>query len=223
MNHTDVEVIIPNQFMAERDRLDLIFERQHQLMEKYEAIEHANGFIHESIYKQPIDFDNRFAQARIKDFCWRVTEEIGEMLEPHEDPHFLEELSDVLHFMTELCIMCNIKPDDIIGRSFHEICRLESYWRGFMTEWQTPLWRHANPVEVLDIIRKLAEAANCLKMKPWKQTTVLTDIPKFKLCIVGAYLKTLKVARKTGITADGLFRLYYAKSEVNNVRIRTKY
>lgn len=213
--------MIPNQFMAERDRLDIIFERQKELMEKYDQIEHRNG--QHPTHGQLWHIDDRQCQARIKDFCWRVTEELGEMINATTDPHFLEEMSDALHFMTELCLMAGITTDEILGRSFHEIDRLEVFWRQYMTEYGAPLNKNYSPEDVLAIISKLALAANCLKLKPWKQTAMLTDQSAFKLHMVGAYLKLLKLARKTGISADGLYRLYYDKSEVNNFRIRSKY
>lgn len=213
--------MIPNQFTAERDRLDMIFERQHELMMKFDVIEHQNG--QHPVYGGVYDLNDRMFQARVKDFCWRVTEELGEMINATSDPHFLEEMSDAVHFMTELCIMTGIKTEDILGRSFHETCRLEVYWRQFLTEYHPPLVKNYTKEDVLDIISKLALAANCLKLKPWKQTAVLTDEATFKLHLIGAYLKLLKLARKTGVSADGFFRLYYDKSEVNNFRIGSKY
>lgn len=213
--------MIPNQFMAERDRLDLIFERQHSLMEQFDKIEHENG--QNPIYEGVFILDDRQCQARVKDFCWRITEELGEMVNATSDAHFLEELVDALHFMTELCLIVGIKNDEILGRSFHEIDRLEVFWRQYLSEYTAPLTKNYSPEDVLAVISKLALAANCLKLKPWKRTGMPVDQGAFRLHVISAYLKLLKLARKTGVSADGLFRVYYDKSEVNNFRIRSKY
>lgn len=53
----------------------------------------------------PVNLDDKRGQARIKDFSWRITEEIGEALDAMENEsallHFHEELVDGLHFLTE--------------------------------------------------------------------------------------------------------------------------
>lgn len=235
MNVDDIEVVIPNQFHNEMDRLDHIFSRQLQLALKYETIEIKNELLFPQLVPKegdtdcpyPYNIDDRFAQARIKDFCWRVTEELMEMCEPISDTHFLEELSDALHFMVELLIICGIKSDDIIGRSFHEQCRLDLFWKRrdheLLGTYQKPIHRNYDQHDVMRILQPLGLAANCLKQKPWKQTHQLTDIDRFKGYMKQSFLSMLTFARLTGITADEFFRMYYKKSEVNNFRIRSNY
>ena len=60
------------------DKLDAIFARQRELMEKYHDIEKAKGLLQtEDI---PVNIDDHLGQARLKDFAWRVTEELGEAM-----------------------------------------------------------------------------------------------------------------------------------------------
>ena len=56
--------------------------------------------------------DDKRGQARIKDFSWRITEEVGEALDAITNEsgesallHFHEELVDGLHFLTEMTIL----------------------------------------------------------------------------------------------------------------------
>ena len=99
--------------------LDNIFAEQHSLMEKYINIEANNGLLHTP--DCPVDLDSPKGQARLKDFAWRITEELGEALEAcrvHQDipDHNREELIDSLHFLTEFTILSGMTPQDICTR-----------------------------------------------------------------------------------------------------------
>ena len=56
-----------------------IFNRQKELMAKYEGIEAKNGLLETP--DVPVDIDSYKGQARLKNFAWRVTEELTEALE----------------------------------------------------------------------------------------------------------------------------------------------
>jgi hypothetical protein len=106
------------------DRLRAIFLRQHQLMEKYEGIEHGRG----ANVVDPEDFgeiDNRFVQWRIKDLMQRCIEEMMEAANclknkqwkqtetPTDRVHFYEEIADALHFFIEMCITAGMDDEDL--------------------------------------------------------------------------------------------------------------
>lgn len=96
------------------DKLELIFERQTELMKKYHVIEKEIGLLQTE--DVPVDMDSHLGQARLKDLAWRVTEEIAEAMgclknRPWkktqmrtDKEHYKEELVDALHFFIELCI-----------------------------------------------------------------------------------------------------------------------
>ena len=103
-----------NEAPKDQDLLKMIFARQTQLMEKYHAIESKNLG-----YETPegvLDLHDGKHQQRLKDFAWRITEEIGEAMntlknkpwkQTHmitDEVHYREELVDAVHFMVELLI-----------------------------------------------------------------------------------------------------------------------
>jgi hypothetical protein len=99
--------------------LDNIFSEQHSLMEKYIGIEADNHLLHTP--DCPVDLDSPKGQARLKDFAWRITEELGEALEacrvhPDLPDHNREELIDSLHFLTEFTILAGMTPQDVRNR-----------------------------------------------------------------------------------------------------------
>ena len=63
----------------EGDLLKAIFDRQKSLMGKYHDIELKSGLLQTE--DCPVNLDDKRGQARIKDFSWRVTEELGEALD----------------------------------------------------------------------------------------------------------------------------------------------
>ncbi len=105
------------------DKLETIFKRQLELIEKYHVIEKANGLlITEDV---PVDLDSAKGQQRLKDFAWRVTEELGEAMNclknkpwkqtqmETDKEHFVEEIADAFHFFIELCILIGLDAESL--------------------------------------------------------------------------------------------------------------
>lgn len=105
--------------------LEVIFERQKQLMDKYHDIESKNLG-----YEAPqgvLDLHNPQHQQRLKDFAWRITEEIGEAMNclknkpwkqthmPTDEVHYAEELVDAFHFMVELLIHSGFTAESLVA------------------------------------------------------------------------------------------------------------
>ena len=61
------------------DRLVAIFTRQKELMSKYHDIEKRSGLMETE--DCPVNLDDKRGQARIKNFSWRIIEEVGEALD----------------------------------------------------------------------------------------------------------------------------------------------
>lgn len=110
MNVNDFQSQIPEG----QDMLKVIFDRQTELMAKYHSIEEKN--LNHFIPQGALDLHDPQHQQRLKDFAWRITEEIGEAMnclknkpwkQTHmmtDEVHYREELVDAVHFMVELLI-----------------------------------------------------------------------------------------------------------------------
>lgn len=234
VNVSDIKIDeIPQPQVGVKDKLDLMFERQHGLAVKYLPIEQANGLLQtESL---PVIIDDRKGQARLKDFAWRVSEELYEATDalvqhPDNVEHFLEEMIDSIHFFIELNILCGITPAFI--RKYYEIPSdvdameyLEKVANTVETLSKEEIQK--TPVSLLIYVtigQCIGNAMNRLKNKPWKQTHMVTDVQAFNDCLMPTWLGYFRVlSHKYGLSADDIFTLYFKKSEVNKFRIRSGY
>lgn len=198
-----------------------IFERQEQLMAKYADIE--------KMPKWPLSIHTREGQRWIKDFLWRVTEEMGESFEAYvligkegsaESPseekiqqhfmHNIEELIDALHFFVELVILT--------GKDW-EWARevLDNKDQGLEVNTDSPSQAYWAVVYYLGMV------GNTLKNKPWKQTEMPTDAEKFYVNLAKA-LKALFLCFETmDADEEQVFNFYCRKHQVNQFRQRSAY
>lgn len=219
MNIKDVEQIC----LPDGDMLDKLYEFQKKLMDKYHPIEKLNGLLlDENI---PVEINSYRGQARLKDFMWRVIEELGEAMAATSEDHTKEEIADALHFFLELLILSNITQVDL--RCIVSVISMESYpdiddnLQHIFECTLNPTFM-SNDKCVTMIILPLTQAGNCLKQKPWKQTPQLTDINKYKELICKAFMSFITLCKTYGLTPEKLCKLYYSKHEVNQFRIRSK-
>lgn len=205
------------------DKMQAIFNRQKELMEKYHDIEIKSGLLQTE--DCPVNLDDKRGQARIKDFAWRMTEEIGEALDSMEDnSHFIEELIDGLHFLTELSILSGATPEmivekisipsnekpgdclDLILNHALNIRPLDDY-----ISWQ-----------IEDVIRELGMMCNCLKNKPWKQSQMKTDKEAFYTRLSNTWVAYIGYLG-SWLKSDEITQIYLKKSQVNKFRQRSNY
>jgi len=104
--------------------LKLIFEKQRALAERYHDIESKNEG-REVVKIGELDINSYAGQRRLKDFAWRVTEEIAEAmltlkLRPWKQTpqltdvdHYVEELIDALHFFVELLLLSGLNAEQV--------------------------------------------------------------------------------------------------------------
>ncbi|MGL4253980.1 MAG: dUTP diphosphatase [Fusobacteriaceae bacterium] len=214
ITHAKEEVIVG-------DFMEAIFARQSELMEKYHHIEAKSGLMQTE--DCPVNINDKRGQARLKDFAWRITEELGEALDTYyehnstnDNLHFQEELVDALHFFTEFTILTGITPCDIVGEIPEDKDYLETIFNLVPQPFSV---EHA----VSQFIRQLAMTCNTLKNKPWKQTQMITDKREFKFRLVSAWLTYVGVLKASGLDAEKTTALYLKKSQVNKFRQRTNY
>lgn len=205
------------------DKLAAIFNRQKELMAKYHHIEARSGLLQTE--DCPVNLDDRRGQARIKDFSWRVMEELGEALDAksHTD-HYQEELIDGLHFLTELTILAGrdyntIIPEDL--PKFHSD-RLEDLYETARTHIDGPVHTDINHW-VAQFVEQLAMMCNCLKNKPWKQSMMKTDREAFYGRLTNVWVCYMAILAMAGMEPTDIADTYLRKSQVNQFRQRSNY
>lgn len=205
------------------DMLAAIFNRQKELMAKYHHIEARSGLLQTE--DCPVNLDDRRGQARIKDFSWRVMEELGEALDAksHTD-HYQEELIDGLHFLTELTILAGrdyntIIPEDL--PKFHSD-HLEDLYETALTRIDGPVHTDLNHW-VAQFVEQLAMMCNCLKNKPWKQSMMKTDREAFYGRLTNVWVCYMAILAMAGMKPADIADTYLRKSQVNQFRQRSNY
>lgn len=204
------------------DKLQAIFTRQKSLMDKYHDIELRSGLLQTE--DCPVNLDDKRGQARIKDFSWRVTEELGEALDAKATKdHYQEELIDGLHFLTELTILAgkdyhNILPE---GTALYHNDRLED----LVENAKECISRNGDNLDywVSKFIENLGMMCNCLKNKPWKQSMMKTDQNAFYGRLAEVWVLYITLLVVSGMDADSIATTYLKKSQVNKFRIRSAY
>ena len=198
-----------------KESLRAIFDRQKELMEKYHDIEFKSGLMQTE--DCPVNLDDKRGQARIKDFAWRITEEVGEALDGITNEsgesallHFHEELVDGLHFLTEMTILTGYDlPEYTTLKDLIE----EGSYRDCYT---------LNDL-VSDHVMYLGMMCNCLKNKPWKQSMMKTNKENFYKHLKLVWSNYVAILTSQDLTEEEITDLYLRKSQVNQFRIRSNY
>ena len=211
------------EFYGTDNPLEIVFARQRELMEKYLVIEAE--ILGEELVVIPVDIHSARGQRALKERAWWVTEELVEALDALGEDNtikFFEELSDCIHFITELWILTGIHPsaiwywDSLLGSIDCPSVRKDRK-KGPLSPTQT---RYA----VTDIIVSLGRAMWQLRNKSWKKSQVLTDLPRFTRHLVDTYDKLMGLLYYGyDLTLKEICLLYLKKSEVNLFRQRSNY
>lgn len=223
IDDVDAQVEMADELVAPR-----IFEAQTELMKRYHAIEKASNAT--ICVEPPYSLNSPQVQARIKDLFWRTTEELVEACENNtfigdhwqefytKDPdvrHFIEELSDALHFLVESTITAGLTHSQVVNI---EILNVDTDRpRGGITT------RGVYNLYCQYVVLHLGLAANTLKNKPWKQTHVETDTQKFTNYLGEAWNAFLLLFNYIGVKPLELFHIYHRKHQVNRWRQDTNY
>lgn len=204
ITHATEETIQPN-------LLKQIFDRQRELMDKYHYIEERSGLLQTA--DCPVNLDDRRGQARIKDFSWRVTEELGEALDAlgqDDMEHFAEELVDGLHFLTELTILAGLDWDDLLS--------LGKMYNNAASSAPDGLDQR-----VYNYVEGIGMMCNCLKNKPWKQSMMQTDRVAFFTRLHSAWASYIAIMETVFESPEDIVSVYLKKSQVNKFRQRSNY
>lgn len=207
---------------VEGDLLQAIFNRQKFLMGKYHDIELRSGLLQTE--DCPVNLDDKRGQARIKDFSWRVTEELGEALDARANSdHYQEELIDGLHFLTELTVLAGKDYDTILPEGTPTHC--EDHLGDLVEKAKNQMNEYGGNLTywVTKFIEQLAMMCNCLKNKPWKQSMMKTDKEAFYNRLTNVWVCYITILVVSGMNAQDIVDIYLKKSQVNQFRQRSNY
>lgn len=221
------------------NRLAEMFHKQRETMRVYDVIEGESGLLQTDLV--PVDIATRAGQARLKDFCWRTTEEVIEAVAAFENVSLAnmdkvhEEVSDATHFLIELAILSGIEPE-LIGRRSGDFDDLSyAYITSLRLVVENPdevdrfstiqlrsrddRWLHREIRQAaFHVIFSLGQAANLLKCRPWKRSTPPVDEKAYIGWIRLAFAQFINFAAALGMGPTAMYEGYCGKNEVNKQR-----
>lgn len=203
------------------DRLNEILKKQAELMVRYHEIEKDNGQLQtEAVH---MDLDDRFCQARLKDFAWRFTEEIAEAI--NEGTRLNErnfEFIDALHFLSEMAVMLGWNDHNIVHHTglpgednLDKILYLAKITYGL------PLKKDDDKFMdfvIVQLITHMGMCMNQLKNKPWSQSHRETNEMLFMHHFHQVWIAYFAIFIGLEISADEIYSYYMDKNSINKKR-----
>lgn len=186
------------------DRLTEIFRMQRELMHHFMDIERRNGLLQTD--QVPVNVESFAGQARLRDFAWRITEELAEAADTQVVARTQEELIDALHFLVELCILSGLSAGHFPPGDDED--RLGSLVR-----------RDANRSGLIQVIASLGMTVNLLRNRPWKQQARLTEVAHYQQALGRTVSIFLSMCANCDLTAEAIFDEYQRKHAINWQRI----
>lgn len=215
-------------------RLTAVLDMQRSLMGRFHEIERANGLL--VTPDVPVNVEDRFGQTRLRDYAWRITEEVSEALDVYmqltgsPDPAldhrtvYVEEVADALHFLAEWTILSGVQPSDILRTvprpSGTEDVDGFTHLFGYVSEfWVTPEHARLDPYWAwLNFIRCLGKTVNNLKFRSWKQNPKRTNVEQYRREVAITWVAFVGACVYTNVSSSMLFDGYMSKHRVNRER-----
>lgn len=150
-------------------------------------------------------------QELFKKLCWQIVEELTEAMEAkdkNEKDHVLEELIDAFNFMLELYQLYGMAPDFAWGHTY-----------GFRKDIADENFEE----NILELIKTIGLAANCLKNREWRQSQYMVDLVVFEERLWNTWAMFAMLFGSIGVTEDKVRELWSLKYQVNLFRIKSKY
>lgn len=150
-------------------------------------------------------------QELFKKLCWQIVEELTEAMEAkdkNEKDHVLEELIDAFNFMLELYQLYGMAPDFAWGHTY-----------GFRKDIADENFEE----NILELIKTIGLAANCLKNREWRQSQYMVDLVVFEERLWNIWAMFAMLFGNIGVTEDKVRELWSLKYQVNLFRIKSKY
>lgn len=150
-------------------------------------------------------------QELFKKLCWQIVEELTEAMEAkdkNEKDHVLEELIDAFNFMLELYQLYGMAPDFAWGHTY-----------GFRKDIADENFEE----NILELIKAIGLAANCLKNREWRQSQYMVDLVVFEDRLKSIWNDFVIMFGNLGLSETRVKELWSLKYQVNLFRIKSKY
>ena len=150
-------------------------------------------------------------QELFKKLCWQIVEELTEAMEAkdkNEKDHVLEELIDAFNFMLELYQLYGMAPDFAWGHTY-----------GFRKDIADENFEE----NILELIKTIGLAANCLKNREWRQSQYMVDLLVFEDRLKRIWTYFVIMFEHLGLSETRVKELWSLKYQVNLFRIKSKY
>lgn len=150
-------------------------------------------------------------QELFKKLCWQIVEELTEAMEAkdkNEEDHVLEELIDAFNFMLELYQLYGMAPDFAWGHTY-----------GFRKDIADENFEE----NILELIKTIGLAANCLKNREWRQSQYMVDLVVFEDRLKWIWTYFVIMFEHLGLSETRVKELWSLKYQVNLFRIKSKY
>lgn len=150
-------------------------------------------------------------QELFKKLCWQIVEELTEAVEAkdkNEKDHVLEELIDAFNFMLELYQLYGMAPDFAWGHTY-----------GFRKDIADENFEE----NILELIKTIGLAANCLKNREWRQSQYMVDLVVFEDRLKWIWTYFVIMFEHLGLSETQVKELWSLKYQVNLFRIKSKY
>lgn len=150
-------------------------------------------------------------QELFKKLCWQIVEELTEAMEAkdkNEKDHVLEELTDAFNFMLELYQLYGMAPDFAWGHTY-----------GFRKDIADENFEE----NILELIKTIGLAANCLKNREWRQSQYMVDLIVFEGRLKRIWTYFVIMFEHLGLSETRVKELWSLKYQVNLFRIKSKY
>ena len=150
-------------------------------------------------------------QELFKKLCWQIVEELTEAMEAkdkNEKDHVLEELIDAFNFMLELYQLYGMAPDFAWGHT-----------SGFRKDIADENFEE----NILELIKTIGLAANCLKNREWRQSQYMVDLVVFEDRLKSIWNDFVIMFGNLGLSETRVKELWSLKYQVNLFRIKSKY
>lgn len=215
------------------DRLHAIFDRQKQLTLHFRPIESANGF-HNHCPTFGVDLNNAFAQAKLKDSAWRVTEELTEAtdhLTTGDHRKLCEEIIDAYHFLVEMSLIAGMEyidcvpnrsplaEDPLFPMNDGDDCLEELFLMAARAKAEASIEQLDIRLSAYAVIEYVGKACNALKNRPWRQSFTATDKGAFYANMTEAHVAFALLCIACNIDPQTLHDGYFHKSSINFNRI----